>query len=335
LIIMQDSGSFEETSTDVTPFFLGVTLCVLGSWGINFAHVCLKYHRTEQSERENVGLPPKISSMYKAYWILFVLSIVLDVSSMVYLHQVVWCTISAIDVLWYNLFLYAFFDEPFEKLEIIAIFIFLAGAFFCAFWEPTDHPKTTSAWEEITTAWDGISSSEAIYFLVMFSLLVVGYIYLWAKFNQHQEQGYPSEHQPEPTSFLNCAGMMVNGISMAFFAITLYVFTNTVFVPDGTKRSSMDCVFAFCLFLPFFLISSLMDWSTATLLHYKTQIMATVMISTLVQFGANFAIWGLDFDNNITWIMWYVGIALEVTGLVGWILVQQHLKNISRETLQK
>jgi len=245
---------------------------------------------------------------------------------MKYLHQIMWCTVSAFDVLWYNIFVYWFYDRPFDGLEVVAIFFFLTGALFCTVWEPATGAKVGSGWEQFADAFATYGASEIVFFSIMACVMIGGAVYILTKYNQRNQN-----IEPEPTSFFNCAGIICNGIAMAFYAISLYILVNTIFTPTGEEVVNKHILYSVLLFLPFFFISGGMEWTTANCLHYKTQIMAVVMVSTMVQLGTNYFIWGISFQNSYTYTMWWMGLGLEISGLIGWILVQQYLKDLTEK----
>merc|ERR1719263_1857042 len=106
----------------------------------------------------------------------------------------------------------------------------------------------------------------------------------------------------------------------------MYICSNTFFVNSDTGVPFVftDFVYSILIFLPCFFLSFGTDWWCAANLHNITQVPGTLMISTLFQVATNFAVWGISFSEFHTAVLWSIGLALEVVGLVAWISVQQH-----------
>jgi hypothetical protein len=310
-------------------FILGVPLCIIGSWGSNMSQIILKMFDNERVRRQiakEEPVQPLLNFYDLGYWGCYLGALGFDLTSQIYLTQIIWCSISALDVMWYKLFSWYWFNDILETLEIGAIGLFITGCLFTTFWEPISAESTMSGFREYTNSWAVSFEYTLGFHTVSIGSMVCVYYYLYQRKQkmQNDPENFPPGWTPAPFSSFNCAGIFVNGTSTALFALTMYILSNTYFVTEGVPFVFIDVVYAACLFFPCFCLSFGTDWWCAANLHNITQVPATLMVSTLFQIATNFAVWGIYFDGVFTGVMWSVGVSLEALGLIAWIGVQQY-----------
>lgn len=314
-------------------FIIGIPFCIIASWMTNTAQIILKMTNNEVVKREMEGSPPMnpLFNMYNvAYWGCFLGAIGFDVTSQVYLTQLMWATISALDVMWYKMFSWYWFSDALEFIEIISLGVFISGVLITTFWEPDPRETVMSGLKEYTNSWYEHYITQSIFTPFILGSMAIVYVWLWTerKRMDSDKENYPADWVPHPYSTFNILGIYVNGASTALFFLAMYVCTNTIFIDDTVVLFAfgrwLDLATACMGFAPIWLLSFSTDWWAAANLHNITQVPATLMWSTLFQVGTNFLVWGITFQRWFTQIMWCTGISLEVIGLISWIGVQEY-----------
>lgn len=293
----------------------------------------MKNHNEMQAELPYNKRSP-CSGQFVLFCLFYAVGTVIDVASMFFLNFLLWSTISALDVLWFHLFLTVFYDHETSMLGIVSLCVFLTGVVLCFSQEPGDLKKTESGW---TYFWDAWTSKDYYFtewcvFGGLIAFIVLGHIYLFIKYKRRQNnpENYEPGYQPHPTSLLNVVGILVNAVTMALFAFTVFILANTVFPPKYDLFSGWNCWYAFLLWAVFFGLSYLSETMTMNLLHFKSQLMGTVMFATSFQFIIVLAIWGIEFKKWWKDVLWYSGIGLQIIGCLLWIVVQQFVEDSDR-----
>jgi len=313
-------------------FIFGIPFCILGSWGTNMSQIILKMFDNHKAQCEINGDPmpdPILNPWNFGYWGCYLGALGFDLTSQIFLTQIMWCTISALDVFWYNLLSWYWFADVLELIEMCSLSLFISGAILTAVYCPDAVESTRSGFREFTYAWEVSPFLQMLFWGLTLGIMLCVYIYLYRTIQARKQdpQSYPPDYEPEPSSFFNMAGIFVNGVSTALFAVTMYILTNTFFVPEGVTFVFVDLLLAAALFLPFFCLSFGTDWAAASYLHNITQVPSTLMLSTLFQISTNFTLWGISFEQSFTQYMWNFGVVLEILGLFSWVTVQQYVKD--------
>jgi len=311
--------------------FLGVTFCVFGSWLSNSAQIVLKAWSDEKARLEMAELPPM--SEYMNLYLLkyvscFVASAGFDVTSQVFLTQIMWATVSALDILWYKLFSWYWFADAMEVLEIVSMGNFIGGVVLTILFEPDSRESTMNGFQEYVEAWRSSLALQIFSHTFAFVSLVSAGIYLYSqrRIMDADPERFPPNWEPRPSAPFNLVGIYVNGSSTAMFFIVMYILTNTVIVSGEIESTLSDKVCAFLMFVPIYFLSFGMDFWSAANLHNITQVPCTLMWATIFQVGTNFLVWGITFDDSgpFTKLMWHVGIGFQVIGILSWVCVQDY-----------
>jgi len=318
-------------------FFLGIPLCIIGSWGTNMSQIILKMFDNDRVKREvekRDQLDPAFNLFNLGYWGCYMGALGFDLTSQVFLTQILWCTISALDVMWYKLFSWYWFSDILETMEMVVLGSFICGCLLTSIWEPHADESVRSGFREYTYAWEVSFFTQLSFHIVALGSMAAVYysLYRMKKKMDNEPENHPPGWNPEPFSLFNCCGIFVNGMSTALFALTMYIVSNTFFVNDGVPFVFVDFIYAVLLFAPCFCLSFGTDWWCAANLHNITQVPATLMVSTLFQIATNFAVWGISFEVFTTGLMWSIGVFCEAVGLIAWIGVQQHRKSRDDES---
>jgi len=305
--------------------YLGMVLCVGGSWGSNMANIYLKCKDNANDARERDGeeLLPMMNYYNFMYVFCYACSAVMDQTSLVLIPQSLWAAISALDVIWYSIFTAMFLDDPLEFLEMIPLGMIVGAIVLTVIYGVEDTEKTKSGYEYLMDADPGRILAFFPAFFIITALLYLA-VYRNFKAVKSDPVKYPPGYMPNPKSSYNIAGLCVNGISTALFCTSMYLLNNSVFTYLHVTGAA---IIFFVFFLPFTAISFMTDWFAAAELHIITVVPASLIVNALVQFAMTQVLFE---DAYADPKMFYLGCGILFISLIIYVLVEEYEWNRDR-----